>query len=440
MLIVPVGRGESILRRNAWATYALVVTNVLFFLLFCVPSSDQQRVELMHSWRSAVTYLRDRPYLSVPPYMASLVPADLRDRVPRPDPSVPDWRASKEQDEIGEMARDVYERYSAAPDVRMAYIPALREPSTMLTSMFLHGGWMHLAGNMLFLLAIGPFIEMAYGRALFVSLYLTGGIAGALGFSAMHPNLMQPLVGASGAIAALMGAYLFRFALSHIDFLFIPIAFVPMWNYRFSIRAIFILPIWFLAQLVSIPMEGDSGVAVTAHVAGFLYGFAFVLLLRVIRLGRGARPEIAKQPVVHTVELRAALDRALTTGVGESIDAASASLFAGYCTAADSKSAGDLILEMQPVFESDRMPQFLSRAAAFAERTGDRPQAIALFERLCEVEAASANVVPSLVKLAMLRRTKGDVLGAREALNRALSHPHCSTEWRRRVENTLLMM
>ncbi|HUP49599.1 MAG TPA: rhomboid family intramembrane serine protease [Thermoanaerobaculia bacterium] len=471
MLILPIGREKGILQRHAWVTYSLVALNIVFFLLFCTGSTDQERGELVRGWRSMISYLRDRPYLRPPVAAAHLLPSGLRDRTPRPDPSVAEWKVSREQTTLDEMAADVRRRHYEVADVRLAYVPAVGAPHTVLTSMFLHAGLLHLIGNMIFLLAVAPFVEDVYGRPLFIVLYLTGGIGATLAFAARYPNLVAPLLGASGAVAAVMGAYLVRFALSRLDFLLIPIIFLPTWHFRFSAPALVVLPIWFLEQLVSIPMEGGSGVAVTAHVAGFGYGFLFALLMKVTKVeSRLVQPVIEKKTTwradprldralaafggndVETARrevtallserpsdtgaLRLALDIARSRDEHAAVDQLGARLLSAHAAAGETVAVRDLIDELPPSAAAQPLPQFLARAAAFAERTGDRPLAISLYERLCEADA-TVNAIPSLVKLANLRRSKGDIGGAREALVRALDHPACSPEWRRKIDNTL---
>lgn len=447
MLVVPLGR-EGGFDRRAWVTYTLVALNVLCFVLFSIGTSDRERGELLRSWRATASYLEDRPYLRVPHYIAPLMPAHLRERVPKPDPAVEEWQVAKEQMAVHEMATELRKLHIAGGDIGLAYIPAIGAPHTIVTSMFLHGGLMHLAGNMLFLLAVAPFVEDAYGKVLFIVLYLSGGIVATLAFAARSPNLFVPLVGASGAIAAVMGAYLVRFALSRLRFLFIPILILPMWNFRFSAPALVVLPIWFLEQIVSIPTEGGSGVAVTAHVAGFAYGLAVAALLKVTglvkRLSSQPAPAAparniatANVPAADTEALRRELDVALFREDPPQIDAAGARLLSAYVAARHSVPARALVLELEPLTERQLLPQFLPLAAAFAERSGDRPLAILLYRRLCDSDAPSTNVVPSLVKLANLLRSKGDLAGAKETLSRALRRPDCSDEWRRKIESTL---
>lgn len=441
MLIIPIGREDDELRRQPSVTYALIALNTLFFLMFCLQSTDLDRSRLIRSWRSTISYLRDRPYLRPPQPAANLLPSDLRHRVARPDPSVEDWQRAREQDTLDEMAAELRLLHEDVADVRMAYVPAVGDPFTIFTSMFLHAGLLHLVGNMLFLFAVAPFVEDAYGKAVFLLLYLTGGVAATLAFGARYPNLLTPLVGASGAVSAVMGVYLVLFARSRLRFLFIPIVFLPMWHFRFSAPALVVLPIWFLEQIVSIPMEGGSGVAVTAHVAGFAYGLLFALAWKAMRFERRlTRATTEEEQPSSTAALRLALEQAVFHENAAGIDTAATRLAAALESAKDGRSMRDLIVELDPTSSVHHLPQFTSRAAAFAERTGDRPLAIALYEHLCRTEAASGSVVPALVKLAMLRKSKGDIAGAREALARASAHPACSPEWRRRIDSTMAMI
>jgi hypothetical protein len=202
-----------------------------------------------------------------------------------------------------------------------------------------------------------------------------------------------------------------------------------------------VLPIWFLEQLVSIPMESGSGVAVTAHAAGFAYGVLFVLGLKLFRVEKRLNP-VATKPggVPDTEDLRGALDEARFRESAPEIDVAAARLAMAFESSKDGRAMRELIIELNPTESVLPLPKFVALAAAFAERTGDRPLAISLYEHLCRSEAASPAVVPALVRLAMLRKSKGDVSGARDALGRALAHPACSPEWRRRIDNTLSMI
>jgi membrane associated rhomboid family serine protease len=149
---------------------------------------------------------------------------------------------------------------------------------TILTSMFLHGSLLHLGGNMLFLWIFGNNIEDSMGRLTFVVFYLLGGLA-ALGLQVlMDPDSMIPTVGASGAIAAVLGAYALLYPRARVvTFVFIIIIFTVV-----ELPALLVLGLWFLLQLLpafSEPVSGTGGgVAYFAHIGGFLFGLALIKL------------------------------------------------------------------------------------------------------------------------------------------------------------------
>jgi rhomboid family protein len=160
----------------------------------------------------------------------------------------------------------------------------------LFTSMFLHGGWMHLIGNMWFLWLFGDNVEDRIGHARYLFLYLAGGLAGALTHWFFNMNSTVPTLGASGAIAGVMGAYLITFPGARIRTLVPIIIFLT----TVDLPAFVILLYWLALQLlsgvatvaVSDPMQG--GVAFLAHVGGFIAGIPLMLLLRPRRRYRPA--------------------------------------------------------------------------------------------------------------------------------------------------------
>jgi membrane associated rhomboid family serine protease len=151
-----------------------------------------------------------------------------------------------------------------------------RQFSHVLTSMFLHGSWMHLIGNMWFLWLFGNNVEDSMGRLRFLGFYLLSGLAAALGQIVTSPTAVVPMVGASGAISGVMGAYLILYPKVKVYVL------VPIFIFFTSIAlpAWMMLGYWFLIQLVSGLLSANEvgGVAVWAHVAGFLTGVALIKL------------------------------------------------------------------------------------------------------------------------------------------------------------------
>jgi len=144
-------------------------------------------------------------------------------------------------------------------------------PWTVLTSMFLHGGWMHIIGNMWFLWIFGDNVEDAMGHVKYLLFYLGCGIAAALTQVVATPSATVPMVGASGAIAGVLGAYLMLYPHARVRslwvlFIIVTTIYVPAW---------LLLGLWFVSQF----FMRDEGVASMAHVGGFVVGFIFVRLL-----------------------------------------------------------------------------------------------------------------------------------------------------------------
>jgi len=157
---------------------------------------------------------------------------------------------------------------------------------TAISSMFMHGGWMHLIGNMLFLWIFGNNVEDYFGPIKFIIFYLVSGLAAIALFTIFGPNSQIPLVGASGAIAGLMGAYIVLHPRARVTVL------VILFFIQFVVLpAKVVLGIWFLIQLL-LSFSGSStggGVAYLAHVGGFVFGWGSLKLLVKIR-GRGVTP------------------------------------------------------------------------------------------------------------------------------------------------------
>jgi len=149
---------------------------------------------------------------------------------------------------------------------------------TMFTSMFLHGGWMHLIGNLWFLWIFGNNVEDAMGPVRFVAFYLLCGAAAALLQAAFDTDSVIPMVGASGAIGGVMGAYVMMYPRVHVHLLIV-FGFVT----TIAVPAVFMLGYWFLLQLLSGTMSVGSqggGVAFWAHVGGFVAGIVLSFLFR----------------------------------------------------------------------------------------------------------------------------------------------------------------
>jgi membrane associated rhomboid family serine protease len=151
---------------------------------------------------------------------------------------------------------------------------------TPLSSMFLHGGWLHLIGNMWFLWLFGNNVEDSMGHGRYLVFYLLCGLAAAAAQTLVNPNSAIPMVGASGAISGVMGAYIVLYPKVRVHM----IIFLGFFITRAVVPAYVMLGYWFLLQIVgglpSLGGEDTGGVAVWAHAGGFLAGAVLILLFR----------------------------------------------------------------------------------------------------------------------------------------------------------------
>jgi len=161
---------------------------------------------------------------------------------------------------------------SSSLPANVAVIPPVL---SLFTSMFLHGGWLHLIGNMWYLWIFGDNVEEAMGKARFILFYLLTGLIAALAHAFMNPGSNIPTIGASGAISGVLGAYLILYPRARVLVL-IPL-FGFFWRF-FYIPSMFVLGFWFLLQVFSGGLEGSQagGVAWGAHVGGFIAGMILV--------------------------------------------------------------------------------------------------------------------------------------------------------------------
>jgi membrane associated rhomboid family serine protease len=148
---------------------------------------------------------------------------------------------------------------------------------TPLTSMFLHGGWLHLIGNMWFLWLFGNNVEDSLGHGRYLAFYLLSGVAAAAVQTYMNPASVIPMVGASGAISGIMGAYVVLYPRVRVHMLVVLVIFVT----RIVVPAYLMLGYWFLLQLLGgSAASGEGGVAFWAHTGGFLAGALLISLFK----------------------------------------------------------------------------------------------------------------------------------------------------------------
>ena len=295
-IIIPVGHESNEVRRLPWITFGIMALCLVvhIFLSMDVGAKENQ---LGNSAEELVTYYFNHPYLELNPEIKDLmfsggneerletVISTYRQMVPRPDHQT----VFEEQEEMDRLGTALLSSMNDVPYRKWGYIPADRSLLALLTYMFVHGGWLHLLGNLLLLYITGPFIEDLWGRPIYAAFYLAVGALSALMYASHYPNFAGPLIGASGAIAGVMGAFLVNFYKTKINF-FYWIGF--FFRGTFEAPAFVMLPIWVLLEFFnanvvdSIQAEGSGGggVAHWAHVWGFVFGVLVAVGIKYLKI------------------------------------------------------------------------------------------------------------------------------------------------------------
>jgi membrane associated rhomboid family serine protease len=290
-MLIPIGLEQETVRRWPWVSVILVVANVAVFLATGMGAGNE--AEIQARLTDVVTYWHEHPYLDLPRELRneSLVGparerADALVEVIRstggktPEDAAERQREAEELERLVSRLREAVDRH---PFKVWGLTPAHPTAVTVLTSMFIHGGWMHLLSNLLILWLAGPFVEDAFGRPLFTALYLLSGVVAAGTHILAFPSSQMPLGGASGAIAGIMGAFLIRYALVKIRFFY---WFGLIFRGTFDAPAWIMLPLWLLQNMffASLDTEGRGGVAYWAHIGGFAFGAAVAFAIKSMRV------------------------------------------------------------------------------------------------------------------------------------------------------------
>jgi membrane associated rhomboid family serine protease len=248
-VVIPV-HDENPLRRTPWVTWLLIAIN--FVALLLTPTSQASVMGASGTAQVCSEQAFLDHYAAIPEELTTDQPLPL---VATGQPG-------------------------AAPDTCVVSRPAYRKSPVLsvLSAMFLHAGWLHLLGNMLFLMVFGNNIEDRFRKIPFLIFYLVAGYVAAYGFAFANSTSVQPLIGASGAIAGVLGAYLAIFPRAKVWSLVPFLFFIPL-----RIPAWLVLGSWFALQWVysaGYAASGAGSVAYLAHVFGFVFGFAIGLLVR----------------------------------------------------------------------------------------------------------------------------------------------------------------
>lgn len=464
MLLIPLGPEKSTVRRLPWVCLGLLAANVVVFALTLLGGGDAAVEEAADR---VVAYLEEHPYLEPPDAFADDEEfvealeerrADHDRRRGRPVASA----LQEEQRHLDELGRAFQAALLARPTTRLGWVPARRDPVTMVTSMFVHAGWLHLIGNLLFLYVTGPFLEDVYGRVAFPALYAVSGLAALQAHTAHDPTSTVPLVGASGAIAGVMGAFLVRLGASRIHFLLLPFPVLPMIRVRLWLPAFVVLPLWFAEQVwYARQTEDASGVAWWAHVGGFLFGAAAALVMRLARFEERVVDPVVEGQIAITQHpgVEAALDARVAGNLAmarreirralkdqsDNLDAwaeaheieraagdddasarAAARLLELYVRGGETDMAVRFVREVRNGRPGALPVRFLASAAALLEKEGDARTALDLLDEIVSRAPEDPAAYRALIRRGTLLRKAGDAAGARDAFAAALRHRACS--------------
>ena len=293
-MLIPIRHENMSARRWPVITIGLIVINSVVFLA-TYSAMHEQAPEMGNTKAHILLLAAAHPDLKVTPQAQKLVdnfskqyPDDWA-KIQTPNHDVIDaWdaRMRLEEDPVKLQAEmdSLTEKYAtlSANSItqKYAFVPGDTKPISYLTANFLHGGWLHLIGNMWFLWLAGFVLEDVWGRPLFITFYLIAGAAAMQFHAWTNVGSMVPSLGASGAVAGLMGAFLVRFPKMKIEMGWI-IWIIRIKVYRFKAAAYWLLPLWLTMEILYGGLFGGaSGVAHWAHVGGFIFGVLFAVAIQ----------------------------------------------------------------------------------------------------------------------------------------------------------------
>jgi membrane associated rhomboid family serine protease len=317
-MLLPISHEKMTVRRLPVVTIAIIVATLLCHAATSSGTAAREERAMQAMLAARLLYLQ-HPSLGLCKPLEPFV-----SRVPIPDVGAPDAADKTDGDK-----RDVVERYEAAceelaetfgglPDHRFGYVPARANVLGLLTYMFLHADWWHVIGNMWFLFLCGLALEDRWGRLAFAAYYVVGGVVAAGVHHLLTANGSAALIGASGAVAAAMGAFLVLFATTKIRF----VGFFAFRIFSFAAPAYVMLPMWAAVEVLYGLLASSWGTAHWAHVGGFAFGAAVAAGFRVFGVDRklddavertavlgddprvdAARAMVAKGEAAHAVAL-----------------------------------------------------------------------------------------------------------------------------------------
>ncbi len=426
-MIIPIGPEDTSVRRLPWVTITIMILCVAVFLM-TLPVKKRIAQKAGAELSQAVRYYMEHPYLEPPSELKRILgsgnkekDAALRELVKQFGKKPPEDSAvrKEQQQRLERLVKVVFTTIHQMPAYRFGLIPANIRPASLITHMFMHAGWIHLLGNLFFLYLTGPFVEDELGRPIFAAFYLVAGVFAGLMFAIHYPNFQGPLIGASGAIAGVMGAFAVLFWKRRIRFFYwIGVIFTG----TFSAPAWLMIGLWFLRELVfaqgmdALGMSGGGGVAHWAHVWGFGLGFVTAGALR--RFG------ILEKYVSPAIESKVTLvDNTIIDDAMEMFRAGDTDGAIAHLKEAIQSDPGNVDLKLAAwhlYVESGRIEQGSAIAVDLIRRSlrqGDGEMALMVWSELKKSGGDLFLDAVSIIRLAGLLRDEGRLDEARETIH-----------------------
>jgi membrane associated rhomboid family serine protease len=440
-VIIPIGHDRSELRRQPWVSYGVILLCTAVFLGMDTSAPDPAQ-ERKAALREAAAYWREHAYLVADPAVRTEVAYDvmpneraqylevLRDRATPMGLLPPPEELAAAQAELDRLTERALGRGAGAtlaadhPFYRFGLVPAEPSASGFLTHIFVHAGWGHLIGNLFLLFLLAPAIEDRYGRPLFAALFLAAGIFGAALHAGLSHDPSLPLIGASGAIAGVLGAFLVRYGAAQIRFAYLFFVGLRFYRGTFDAPAWLVAPLWFAGELVKAwvvtSAELGSGVAYWAHVGGFAAGAAGALAISRLRVEERWLHS-ALESKVRVAQSSPGLEQAQSAREAGDLERAFALL--GEEVARNPRDP-DAALAYWDVAVGLQRPEAAATAAGRVVRyhaaQGHLDVAAQLWLDLVQIVPAARVEPATLVKLVPALRALGRADAAREALRHAL--------------------
>ncbi len=312
-IIIPIGHGGGKVRRIPWISFFIMAACLVIQILISVEIGKKGE-ELESSAKELLNYYTQHPYLTLDAEAKKLLFGKKENEdVEKMLAAYRRWESRKihifqveEQQKLDQLSQKLKNTIDDVPYRKYGFIPAQKSFIGLVTYMFIHGGWLHLIFNLLFLYLSGPFIEDVWGKPIYTAFYLIAGMFSGLMFSLYYPNFMGPLIGASGAVAGLMGVFLIRYWKVKIIFFWLPYFLVTRRTFYLPARVM--LPLWLALEILyanvhdhSFPGGASGGVAYWAHVWGFLFGVVVAAGMKRFKIEeKYVHPKIEAQ--VHFVD------------------------------------------------------------------------------------------------------------------------------------------